>query len=562
MKRKLMCLLLALAMAFSCFAVVGCSSDEDETVEGGTTDDTALTTTTLTLWIPTNKNTTEEAILAVQEAINKITKAKYETAIELHAIPYGEYDEAIDARLTEIEEKIAFEAEEAERKRQEAKELAAQGITTAVDETTAEEETEPVEEETYINDIGMTVVKYPEVEDTQMDIFLIRGYENYVSYIERGALSSLDTELTGNSKILKQYIYPTYLTYAKVNGSTYAIPNNHVAGEYKYLLVNKKLADQLYYDPDTLTTLLDCADFIKDVKTYTNVTPLLSETEASGMHYWSEDGEWSLLASQIPSDAEANTDCAPVNVFSIYEYKSTYALMKELGELGCIASDASKVSEFGVGVIAGTAEDVAQYEDDYYVYVYETPTITTDDVYGSMFGVSTYTKNLTRAMQIITMINTDTELRTILQYGVEDVHWQINDKDDSVIDIISKDYSMNLRDTGNVYMTYPAAGVSMEYWESGKLQNLDSKVSPLLAFEASDYITADTKADFKALAKLSREYAEKLDAMTYEEFDADFYLILNEINQNELIVKMKNAEPGDDEVTLASLYSAYYKTKK
>jgi len=60
MKRKFMCLFLALAMALSCFAFVGCSSDEDETVEGGTTDETALTTVTLTLWIPTGKNTTEE----------------------------------------------------------------------------------------------------------------------------------------------------------------------------------------------------------------------------------------------------------------------------------------------------------------------------------------------------------------------------------------------------------------------------------------------------------------------------------------------------------------------
>ena len=162
MKRKFMCLFLALAMAFSCFAFIGCSDEGDETVEGGTTDESALTTVTLTLWIPTNKNTTEEAILAVQEAINKITKAKFETAIELHAIPEDQYDAAVDARITEIEEKIAFEAAEAERKRQEAKELAAQGITTAAEETTAEETT--AEEETT-DEEGETVEKKPIIAD-------------------------------------------------------------------------------------------------------------------------------------------------------------------------------------------------------------------------------------------------------------------------------------------------------------------------------------------------------------------------------------------------------------
>ena len=32
------------------------------------------------------------AILAVQEELNRILNAKFETAIELHAIPYDEYE--------------------------------------------------------------------------------------------------------------------------------------------------------------------------------------------------------------------------------------------------------------------------------------------------------------------------------------------------------------------------------------------------------------------------------------------------------------------------------------
>ena len=106
MKTKILCLLLALVMAMSCFAFAGCSDDDEGTIEGTDTDETALTTVTLTLWIPTDEDTTEEAILAVQDAINKITKARFETAIELHAIPSDEYEAAVAARFTEIEENI------------------------------------------------------------------------------------------------------------------------------------------------------------------------------------------------------------------------------------------------------------------------------------------------------------------------------------------------------------------------------------------------------------------------------------------------------------------------
>lgn len=561
MKRKFMCLLLAMIMAFSCFAVTGCSSDDDETVDGSTTDDSALTTVTLTLWLPTEKGTTEEAILQVQDAINKITKAKYETAIEIHAIPYDEYDAAIDARLTEIEEKIAFEEEEAERKRKEAKELAAQGITTTAEETTDDEETADEDEETYVNDIGMTVVKYPEVEETQMDIFLVRGYDNYLSYIEREALSALDSELNGTSKLLKQYIYPTFLTYAKVEGATYAIPNNHVIGEYKYLLVNKRLVDELYYDPDDLTTLTKCADFVRDVQKFTDVTPMLSTADASGMFYWSEDGSWSLLGSQITSSVASDTYCPPKNIFTIKNYVDTYSMMKHLTEEGCIASDPSKVDEFGIGVLTGDASLPEQYEDEYYIYVYETPTAQTEDIYDSMFAVSAYTKSVSRSMEILTLLNTSTELRTILQYGVEDVHWQIDPDNEDVIEILSKDYQMRLEDTGNTYMTYPAEGVSMEYWEYCKTQNLDSKASPYIGFRKSDYYNDETKGFFKDLAKVSAEYKEKVEAMTADEFDSIVNSLKKEINGLTEITTMNNAEP-EDGVTPASLYLEFYNTYK
>ena len=54
----------------------------------------------------------------------------------------------------------------------------------------------------------------------------MQGYENYINYIEEGLIQQLDTELSGTSKKLKTYIYPTFLTLANQKG-TYAIPNNH-----------------------------------------------------------------------------------------------------------------------------------------------------------------------------------------------------------------------------------------------------------------------------------------------------------------------------------------------
>lgn len=547
MKRKLVSLFLVSAMLLACFAMAGCSTTtDDEDLDTDLVSD-AVTTATLTLWIPTDENTTEEALALVEEAINKITKAKLDTAIELHAIPSDEYEAAIADRITEIEERIIWEEEEAARKKEEAK----TADSSETSDTSEESDEESVSEaETYKNEIGMSVLKYPDVEATQMDIFLIRGYDNYVSYINRDALSSLDDELTSSSKVLKEYIYPFFLDYAKVDGTTYAIPNNHMIGEYEYLLVNKRLVEELYWNPEKLTTLWACRDFIMDVKERTNVTPMLAPAEAAGIRYWSEDGEFSALISQVKNDALYETAVTLSTVFGVRDYYNTTYLMKLLEENDCFAKNSDTTEEFGVAVISGDATIPEQYEDEYYVYIHENPTAYEDDIYGAMFGVSTYTADLGRSMEVITLLNTNKELRTVLQYGVEGVHWQVNEYDDSVIDVISNDYVMNLVETGNTYMTYPAAGVSMDYWEYAKQQNLDAKVDPLLGFGPDKFITSANRSDFADLKKLSAELYNRIEAMSAEEFNENIKALRSEYNKNEVITRFTNAESNTSLATL------------
>lgn len=556
MKKKLMCLFLSAAMLLGMLA--GCSSsagDEEDVEAMADIEESSRISMTLSLWLPTDENTTEEAIELTEAAINKLTQSKYDTAIELHAIPRDEYQTAIDARMAEIEKIIEEQEIAAEEKRKQAKELQEQGIT-----ETEEEESETKKsssEETYVNDLGITVIKYPDVADTQMDIFLVQGYDNYKRYIEEEQIQQLDSELSGSSKILKTYIYPTFLTLANENG-TYAIPNNHPVGEYQYLLINKELVEKYDYDVKSLTTLLKCQDFIKDMgylkdsgeEALADVTPLLGEVEAANMKYWSLDGSWSVIASAITNSMSYNTKCAPKSIFSITAYTNTVTLMKELKEAGWVGDGVIDEGEkFAVGVVAGDASVAEKYGDEYYVSIYARPTMTNDDVYGAMFAVSSYSKSLSRSMEIITYLNTSSDIRTILQYGVEDVHWQYNKENPEVIDVISDDYSMNLLETGNVYMTYPGAGIPMSYWEYGKQQNLDSITSPFMKFGES-YVTDENKAKLEELADLSNAYKERIDAMSAAEFKDAVATFKSEVKENELMTELLD----DEEVSYAIAY--------
>ncbi|MBO5257908.1 MAG: hypothetical protein J6C42_10465 [Clostridia bacterium] len=558
MNKKLTTLLLAMMLALGSFT--GCSSQatEEDVEATADTEEAARISMTLSLWLPTSKNTTEEAIELAEAQINRLTQAKFDTAIELKAIPEADYQKTIDAELERIAAALIAEEEEAERKRKELKELKAQGIEVETEPETEEGETEPVEEETIVNELGISVIKYPEVGANQLDIFLVQGYDNYLRYIENEYIQQLDGELSGTSKILKTYIYPTYLSLANVSG-TYAIPNNHPVGEYEYLLVNKELVEQYDYNPKDLSTLVKCADFIKDIASQNleGVTPLLGDVDYKNIVFCGEDPtEFSLISALLSNSSAYNVKALPKSTFTQNAYINTLGMMKELKELGYVGD--GKVDEgekFAVGVVAGDGSVAAQYEDEYYVNIHTKPMMTEEDVYGSMFAVSSYSKSLARSMEIITYLNTNSDIRTILQYGAQGVHWEYDDEDTKeTISILSDDYQMDIVNTGNVYMTYPGEGIPMSHWDYAKQQNLDSTSDPFMKFEG--FVTDANKAQIEELAALSKQYKDRIDALTYAEWDAEISAIKKELKDNELITSLLDGE--ENENSIATVYNDWF----
>ena len=556
--KKLISLALAAILLLGVFA--GCKRvNMDEDVEAADTEATSRIAQTLTLWLPTD-GATEEDEEAVSAAINRLTQAKYDTAIELKLIPRDQYADAVDARLTEITTKIEEEEAAAEQRRKELKELKAQGIEVA-EEPDEEEETKPEEEETIVNELGITITKYPEVGEKQFDIFLITSYKQYMDYIENEMIQQLDGELSGTSKLMKTYIYPTYLELANVQG-TYAIPNNHPVGEYQYLLVNKELVDQYDYDPDSLSSVLKCQAFIEDIgnQHLDGVIPLLGEVEAANMHYFgiNEDkNEWSIIGNQVTNSMMYSSPCIPKSVFSTNVYINTVGMMKKLKELGYVGDGTLKEGQkFAVGVISGDPSVKAQYEDEYYVRTYAKPMMKEEDVFGAMFAVSSYSKSLARSMEIITYLNTSTDLRTVLQYGAQGVHWDYTSEDDhDTIKILKDSYKMRLTDTGNVYMTYPGPGRPMSDWDAGKQMNLDMISDPFMKFPG--VLTENNEDLLKQLAEVSKEYKARLDALPSEGYEDAITEIKKEIKNDEFLKGLLD-NSGENPNSILQFYNDWH----
>ncbi|MBR7033884.1 MAG: hypothetical protein IKI03_09685 [Clostridia bacterium] len=565
MSKKLIALILGIFMLLSVF-FTGCNSKKPEETTGTGDDKTAEETgdrkpMTLSLWLPTDSSTSQAAVKQVEKALNEITELKFSTRLELHAVSDDEYQEAIDAKIdsiADVEQRIKRESESLKQKEIE---LAEQGI--RMDEYVESEPESEIDEETVetmIDENGDTVSVYPEVKEDQLDIFLIRGYDNYKRYADEGLAEMLDSELTGNSRLLRTYIFPSFLECVN-QGGIYAIPNNHVIGEYQFLLINKELAEKYDYDESEFDTFANCRDFIVDIGDMhlDGVVPLLGEVEPGNMVYFSSDGNWSLLADRVEAGYGYKSEIELGTIFDLPIVNDVIRVMKQVESLGYVGNGTVKEGEkFAVGVVKGDFTLKEKYEDDYYVHIHAVPYADEDDIFASMFAVSPYTKSVSRSMEIITYLNTNETFRTILQYGVQGVHWDIDPNDPDVIVSRSDDYKMNIEDTGNIFITYPDFGVPMSFWDGAKQQNLDSATSPFIGFE---YVTDANRAEYEELAKLSARIKAQIDAISYENLSKELGALRKQMAVNNLLVDMLNEKDSEMEDSFAAMYKVYSKGK-
>lgn len=484
-----------------------------------------------------------ETELAVEEAFNAITKAQYKTQVDIRFFTEDEYLTEIVALMERIKaDNLA--AEEAKKN----------------DKNNKDEETEAVtEEETAKNEeYGYAETVYPAFLENQLDILYIGGYDMF-NFLYQGDedfgtyLARLDEDLSTNSKLIKDYIFPEYLETAKYNGSTYAIPNNAISTEFTYLLVNKELAKKYQYSENMKTwkNIVDANNFIVDVAKYENgVAPIFGNPEPTNTHFWSyEEGttlgwyvekvvdpetqkvtekdpvvieypaftlnpyEFSVFGSAMPNDSEYgyNLGCG-LTLSATSNYGKQLIEIQRYKDNKYVHETLEEDQKFAVGFVKGNEYDISKYADEYEIIVCETPRFTSKNVYDSMFGVSAFSKtNVDRNMEIITAINTNPQIRNILQYGIEGVNYEIDDKT-GMLSRLNDKYLMDVNKTGNVFIAHPEEGITPELMEMAKKQNIAAELYPCAGFNKSvytDYISADliTKAN-----EFTATYKAKLDA--------------------------------------------------
>ena len=219
----------------------------------------------------------------------------------------------------------------------------------------------------------------------------------------------------------------------------YCVPNNHIIGSYEYIVIDKAVATKLLYAKSTLENM-----------TSWELTESLREDAIN--HYTFADGVVPFIESVDYADYDANSGAVVTRVVNApYEAK---AIIEGNNMIVNVASYpvADKYEAYSSAFAILNAAPVS-------------PTNASEKVDFALYSE--------RAIQVIYEINANSEIRNLLQYGVENVNYFL-DEHNLVVPNDEKRYDMNLVYTGDVFKALYSSEWTKEDAEFGKLQNKDS----------------------------------------------------------------------------------------
>ena len=531
MLKKILSLTLCLCV---CLGVVFSATSCGSGGETSTTQSTGTIPTTLSFLGITSEVTDPDNVQMVEDELNAIFKARFKTKIELTLVTEDEYMDLVKERIEIAEYYKKYDDSIAKYNsyiKKQANNTATSDkifgnwITNKVEinlETLATRLVYVAEQTTVYED-GKVETLYPEAP-SPIDIVMIVDEEMYDDFDAMGLLlkDGIDPNLS-TLKNLQKYIYPTFFSELKnLKGSVKAIPNNNMLAESTYLVVDKELADKYDFNIGTFKNYGDLADFLAAVKANEQIAPFKDVPEALGVFkLFSEDvavgAYFDPLVGYNPAEGEQYASYKIQNLFEIPQYVDHLALMETYTKAGYFAKE-YMANGYAVQVVTGDASIMAKYSTEdskYEVKEIQIPFVLREAIFDGMLAPTAYSSDVNRAMEIIEAINTDPQIKNLLQYGVEEYNY-IENKENGTVIRLNGGYMMDNALTGNVYMGLLEEGMGSTSWAYVKQTNLASAASPFLVFPVDEEYLQDNLGSILERAAL----AEALNAIgiSYSEY--------------------------------------------
>ena len=374
--------------------------------------------------------------------------------------------------------------------------------------------------------------------------------DEYNAFARKGAWVRLDNP---DNNLIEKYApelwktLPSVLTQgATINGSdgygVYAVPGYKDIATQNCWDINVPLLEKYGYTVDDIKNAdyYSFGDILKKVKEGEGAGfyPLLVEGNVlermvtNSIIVTGDAGTNNLLSYNInPTDtaSEGAYGNKILSKFETPEYKKFVEKTREYFQAGYIdpamgnanqANDTRTAKQLTGEYLIGTQSYALGYEVqaskergfEVAMVPCTPPYVDTTSSQGAMMAISTASKNPERAMMFLNLLNTDPYLMTLLDYGVEGVHYNMVDGE-AEFTPKRDDYMPWTNGMGNVTLLPPQKGQGADFWDGFKAYYGSAGEIPVLGF-AFDGSTVET--EMGALANVAAEYALALNTGTVD----------------------------------------------
>lgn len=548
--KRLFAGLLAAVITASAVLMSGCSGGNSEENSANTTSTRKIVT--LNMYVITDEKTDLDNAREVQMDINHILLPQYKTMLKINYLTEDEYWDTLESvqkkvkHYREYGEVIAEEtpadetaaADETQNTEAEEKTLTKDDFSDLINGTDGEnadqtqtdntadvigDETQPAEEEVLESDgavKGTADMTFNELIDfifdaddidlanPQLDIFVVNDYQKYGELATNGDLAPMDEYLNYDSSKLKKYIYPTFLSAARVGKNTYGIPTNYALdSDFTYFVFNKDLLNKYGYSVSDLTTYANLGDYLSLIKNNEpGVWPVSGPCDISGAEVYEDSflaigRQLNVLGdSVLPTFMETKY---VNNIKAIDSYRRNGYFPRE--------GTASENAKYAIEIVH--SPELLEHEwsengTNYEAYLYDVNRVSGDEAFKSAMVISSLSTNKDRAMEVITLFNTNAELANLLQYGISGENYYYDTEKGSVT-MLNDKYTMNTLYTGNTYIKYPLAGQE-DYVENARKGNIQTAPSAFLGFYPT-FDDIEEKSTYEAVKTICKAAKQAID---------------------------------------------------
>ena len=236
------------------------------------------------------------------------------------------------------------------------------------------------------------------------------------------------------------------------------------------------------------------------------------------MNIWSLGNYEYVTYDAIPLMVNSHdSSCQVVNIFETSYAQETLQLLHRYYQAGYINQDASLRTSFSrfqgeqvfLRLSTGGPDASTSYSTDFgYPIVAQQVSdsiATTESAQGGIMVVNANTKHPELCLTFLNAVNTDPEVRNLLNYGIEGVHYTLTEEDQ--VQRISNAYRGVPYTQGNWFILKTTVGERLDKWALYQDFNDNTAESPLLGF-TPDYSACD--AEFKAVSRVYEKYYASL----------------------------------------------------